>query len=244
MKDLTILAETADFIAINKPSGLLSIPDRFDDKADSALSILRKKYNEVFVVHRLDKLTSGVLLFARTTSMHKYLSSLFENRRMGKVYTGIVIGRPSESTGTIDAPIAENIHKPGEMVVAKRGKPAMTGYKVVESFNQYSVVNFIPLTGRTHQIRVHAKYINHPLACDPVYGDGKPVFLSSFKRNYHLGKDVLEERPLLSRLALHASSLSFAGTNGKAYLIDAALPRDMYAVIQQLKKSFSGSSRT
>lgn len=236
MKELTILALTDNFVAINKPSGLLSIPDRFDDKIDSALSILRKKYSDIFVVHRLDRLTSGILLFARNPEMHKYLSQLFESRRIGKVYTGIVVGKMENAEGKIDAPIAPNLYRKGEMIVSKNGKDALTGYKVVEAFNHFSVVNFVPLTGRTHQIRVHSKFINHPLACDPVYGDGKPVYLSSFKRNYHLGKDVLEERPLLDRLALHASSLSFAGLNGKAYMIEASLPKDMHALIQQLRK--------
>lgn len=240
MKELAILALTDDFLAINKPSGLLSVPDRFDDTIDSALSILRKKYENIFVVHRLDRFTSGILLFARNARTHRYLSELFEGRRIGKVYTGIVAGRPENTEGKIEARIAQNTYRKGEMVISKNGKDALTGYKVLETYNNFSVVNFVPLTGRTHQIRVHAKFINHPLACDPVYGDGKPVFLSSFKRNYHLGKDVLEEKPLLKRLALHASSLSFAGPNGKAYLIESSLPKDMNALIQQLRKVEGG----
>ncbi len=243
MKDLPILALTDDFLAVNKPSGLLSIPDRFDDTAESAVSILRKKYSDIFVVHRLDRLTSGILLFARNAITHKFLSGLFESRRIGKIYTGIVVGKMTEREGKIEEPIIQNPYRKGEMMISRKGKKAITGFKVLEAYHNYSVVNFVPLTGRTHQIRVHAKYINHPLACDPIYGDGKPVFLSSIKRNYHLGKDVLEERPLLNRLALHASSLSFPGPNGKAYLIESSLPKDMNAVINQLRKAEGDSEQ-
>lgn len=224
-------------MAVNKPSGLLSIPDRHDENIDSVLKILKRMYGEVYVVHRLDRLTSGILLFAKTASAHKHFSKLFEKRKIEKYYTGIVSGRMEKSAGLIEAPIAEHPYRKGEMVVHKRGKPSSTEYEVLETFNPYSVVRFKLLTGRTHQIRVHAKYINHPLACDPVYGDGKGIFLSGIKKNYHLAPGRLEERPLLDRLALHASSLSFTGPDGESYHIEAPLPKDMNAVLQQLQKN-------
>lgn len=215
---------------------MLSIPDRYDSKIESAVTILRKKYKEIFILHRLDKQTSGALLFAKNADTHKFLSALFENRRIGKTYTGIVMGKMTDTEGKIEAAIAENPHKKGEMMVAEKGKNAITGYKVVEAYNNYSVVNFVPVTGRTHQIRVHARFINHSLVCDPVYGSGKPVYLSSFKRNFRMGKNEFQERPLLHRLGLHATTISFAGPTGKAYLIEASLPKDMKAMIYQLNK--------
>lgn len=237
MKLFSIISETNDFLAINKTSGLLSIPDRHDTHPDSLFTILKKNYPEIFVVHRLDRLTSGLILFAKNAETHKHLSTLFENRKIQKTYLGIVLGKMNETEGEIDAAISEDPFRKGEMKVFKKGKPAVTDFELSEAFNSYSVVKFKPRTGRTHQIRVHSKYINHPLACDPVYGDGKPVLLSSIKKKFRLGKDVLEERPLLDRLALHALSLSFKGVDGKDYFIEAPLSKDMNAVIQQLKKA-------
>lgn len=237
MKSFSIILETGDFLAVNKSSGVLSIPDRHDTHPDSLFTLLKKTYPDIFVVHRLDRLTSGIILFAKNAAAHKHLSTLFETRKIRKTYVGIVVGKMSESSGVIDAPLSENPFRKGEMKVFSRGKPAVTEFELSQAFNSYSVVKFMPLTGRTHQIRVHSKYINHPLACDPVYGDGKPVLLSSFKKKFKLGKDVLEERPLLDRLALHAFSLSFKGIDGKDYFIEAPLPKDMNAVVQQLNKA-------
>lgn len=238
-----LLAETDDYIAVNKPAGLLSIPDRHDPGQPSMINLLKKKYNEIFVVHRLDKPTSGVMLFAKNAPAHKYFSMLFENRKIRKEYTGIVVGKMTEMSGTIDAPIEENKFRKGEMIVAKRGKPAVTHFEVVQDFSMYCVVLFKPVTGRTHQIRVHAKYMHHPLVGDALYGDGAPVLLSSFKRKFHLSKNELEERPLLDRLALHASAITFNDMQGSETRIEATLPKDMRAVIRQLEKSVSTAGR-
>lgn len=232
-----ILLETNDIIAVNKPSGLLTIPDRHDPNQSSLSQILKKKKEEIFVVHRLDKFTSGVILFAKNPEVHRFLSLQFENRQVRKEYTGIVTGKMNELSGTVEAPIEENRFRKGEMIVSKRGKSAITHFESLEVFNLFSVVRFMPVTGRTHQIRVHAQYINHPLACDPLYGDGKAVFLSSFKKKYNPGKQHQEERPLLNRVALHASSITFQDSSGNRISIEAPLPKDMHALIEQLKKN-------
>ncbi len=234
-----LLLETEDYVAVNKPAGLLSIPDRHDPEQPSLINLLKKQFGEMFVVHRLDRQTSGVILFAKHAHAHRYFSLLFENRHVQKEYTGIVVGKMQEHAGTIDAPIDENKFRKGEMIVAKRGKSAITHYEVLNDFSVYSVVLFKPVTGRTHQIRVHAKYLNHPLVGDDIYGDGAPVLLSSFKRKFHLSKNELEERPLLNRLALHASAISFKDFHGKEMRIEAPLPKDMRALIQQLKKNMA-----
>lgn len=231
-----IITETADFVAIDKPSGLLTIPDRHDDKQPSLLSMLRARYGTIFTVHRLDKMTSGVILFARNAEAHRHLSLLFEGRNVEKHYIGIVHGRMEKEIGTIDEPIAVNPNKKGEMIATKKGKPSVTEFKVMESNRMFSVVNFHPLTGRTHQIRVHANYIHHPLLCDPVYGDGNPVFLSSFKKKYHLAKSEEQEHPLFNRLALHAHSLDFKMADGKIVHLESPVPKDMNALIRQMGK--------
>ena len=232
---LEAIEETANWVALNKPAGLLSIPDR-EGKEISLKSILQDKYGEIFTVHRLDRETSGIILFAKNASTHKYFSQLFEDRTIEKVYLGIVSGTLEEKSGTIDSPLAEHPTKRGMMAVMRKGKPSITDYKMMEEFGKYSLVQFIIHTGRTHQIRVHMQELGHPIAVDDLYGDGKPVLISSIKRNFKLSEREEEERPILNRLALHASQLSFADEDGKKYSIEAELSKDMRALVQQLRK--------
>jgi 23S rRNA pseudouridine1911/1915/1917 synthase len=146
--------------------------------------------------------------------------------------TGIVI--PAE--GRIESPLAEHPAVHGKMVVSKKGKIAVTDYKVAEQWPLYSLVQFQIHTGRTHQIRVHMQSIGHPIVCDEIYGDGKPFMLSDIKRKYHLsGKDE-QEKPLLSRLALHAYRIQFAKEDGTIINAEAELPRDISACVKQLNK--------
>ena len=145
-------------------------------------------------------------------------------------------GTLEEKSGTIDYPLAEHPTKRGMMAVMRKGKPSITDYKMMEEFGKYSLVQFIIHTGRTHQIRVHMQELGHPIAVDDLYGDGKPVLISSIKRNFKLSEREEEERPILNRLALHASRLSFADEDGKKYSIEAELSKDMRALVQQLRK--------
>lgn len=233
--DQFIIQENENWIAINKPSGLLSIPDR-EGKEISLKILLKEKYGNIFTVYRLDKDTSGLIIFAKNETAHKFLSQQFEARQTRKIYQGLVIGVPAEEEGSIEAPIAEHPAQNGTMMVHRKGKEALTDYKVFESFGIYSLVQFQIHTGRTHQIRVHMKDIGHPIVCDPLYGDGKPVLVSSLKSKFKLSKDVEEERPILGRLALHAFQLSFTDMHGGMVSIEAPLPKDMRATIQQLQK--------
>lgn len=234
---LDIIFENDELVAINKPSGMLTIPDRHDDALPSLQKTLREAYGTIFTVHRLDRDTSGIILFAKNETMHKYLSQLFEQHQVQKFYSGIVTGQPAAASGTIDAPIAEHpVHK-GSMVVHRKGKAAITDYTVMEKLGPFSLVQFQIHTGRTHQIRVHAKHMGHPIACDPLYGDGKPVLLSSIKKKFRLGKNELEERPMLNRLALHASQLQFTLPDGEVLALEAPMHKDMRALLQQLKKN-------
>jgi 23S rRNA pseudouridine955/2504/2580 synthase/23S rRNA pseudouridine1911/1915/1917 synthase len=231
-----ILYEDDHLVAVNKPSGMLTLPDRHDGELQSLRGILQNRYGKLFVVHRLDKDTSGVIIFAKDETAHKYMSSLFEGRSINKEYTGIVHGTPSPAEGSITEPIGEHPAKNGTMMVHHKGKASHTDYKVIESFSKFSLVQFIIHTGRTHQIRVHCKFLGHPIACDPLYGDGKPVLVSSFKKKYKLSKNDEEEKPILSRLALHAQKLSFNNMNGEDLIIEAPLPKDMRALVAQLRK--------
>lgn len=234
--NLDIIFENEQFIAINKPSGLLSIPDRFDTALPSLQQLLSARHDKIFTVHRLDRDTSGLILFAKDEATHKYLSQLFEAHTVEKYYRAIVHGRPATTSGTIEAPIAEHpVHK-GSMVVHRKGKEAKTDYEVLEGYSSYSLMQFRIHTGRTHQIRVHAKHIGHPVTCDALYGDGKPVLVSSIKKKYKLAKNEAEERPILSRLALHAYMLNFVMPGGESMSLTAPIPKDMRALMQQLAK--------
>lgn len=231
-----IIFENENFLAINKPAGLLSIPDRMQSEV-SLKDMLINKYGSIFTVHRLDKDTSGIILFAKNETAHKFLSQAFEERRVEKFYQGIVHGSPAEKKGTIDAPISEHLVQKGLMVIHRNGKPSVTDYEVIEDYKSYSLLQFQLHTGRTHQIRVHCKNIGHPLACDELYGDGKPVLLSSLKKKYKLSKHDEEERPMLNRLALHSYCLKFTDAEGNTFNLIAELPKDMRALLQQLKKN-------
>jgi len=233
---LAVVFENENIIAFNKSSGLLSVPDRFNTALPSLFHEANKQYGKLWMVHRLDKETSGIICFAKDEATHRYLSLLFQNRQVAKFYLALVQGNPIEPKGTIRAPIAEHPVQKGRMCVRQKGKPAHTDYEVLESWNNFSLVKLQLHTGRTHQIRVHLKTIGHPVVADPFYGSGDALMLSSFKRHYHLSKEAESERPLLSRLALHAAQLQFKAEDGTFINIEAPLPKDLNAVVKQLNK--------
>jgi 23S rRNA pseudouridine1911/1915/1917 synthase len=231
----SIIAETENWVAINKPSGLLSIPDR-EGKEVSLKVLLKEKYGEIFTVHRIDRDTSGLIVFAKNEAAHKHLNKQFEDRNTKKIYQGLVIGSPAMASGSIEAPLMEHPALNGTMIVHRKGKEALTDYEVLSDFGIFSLVQFRIHTGRTHQIRVHMKDLGYPIVCDPLYGDGKPLLLSAVKSKFKLSKNELEERPILGRLALHAYQLSFTDIEGKIIELEAPLHKDMRATLQQLAK--------
>lgn len=235
--NIETLYEDDDLIIVNKPAGLLVIPDRFNAEIPSLNKILEAKIGQkVWVVHRLDRDTSGVICFAKSEAAHRYLSILFQERDVNKYYAGLVHGIVTPAEGRIESPIAEHPAINGKMIVAKKGKLAVTDYKVVEQWPLFALLQFQIHTGRTHQIRVHMQSIGHPIVCDELYGDGKPFFLSGIKRKYRLSEKDEQERPLLSRLALHAYRLEFIKEDGTEIVAEARLPKDISACVKQLNK--------
>lgn len=229
----SILFEHKDWVAVNKPSGMASIPER-NEKAPTILQTIEKAlHQKCWVVHRLDKETSGVLLFAKNEVAHKRLSLGFQERNIQKTYWGLTAGALYPKSGTIDAPIAQTAQG-NLMKTSPKGKPAITQYDTLQELGLISLVEFKPITGRTHQLRVHCKHIGHPLLCDSLYGNGMPVFLSQYKKGFHKSP-LQEELPILSRLALHSKHIGFT-YEGEAFSIEAPLFKDMGALINQLSK--------
>ncbi len=231
-----IIFENEKFVAVNKSSGLLTIPDRHDETLHSLYKILQQEYEKIFIVHRLDRETSGLILFAKDETTHKFLSQLFEQRIVEKYYLGIINGALQNKKGIIEEPITEHPIKKGMMIVHAKGKPSQTEYEVVEDYGIYSLVQFKINTGRMHQIRVHMKHLGHPIVCDELYGNPQPILLSSFKKKFKLSIHDDEEKPMLSRLALHSSELKFRDQENNQYDLKAEIPKDMRALLQQLKK--------
>jgi RluA family pseudouridine synthase len=162
----------------------------------------------------------------------------FEKRECQKIYLALVEGKMMSDSGTIDKPIAESQTTPGKMVIANRGKSSITNYKVLEYFNNYSLVECEILTGRMHQIRIHLQSIGYPLAIDSMYGRKGEFLLSDIKHKKFKAPNTDDgERPLMSRSTLHAFRLMvFHPTTGEKVHFEAPLPKDFEAVLSQIRK--------
>lgn len=232
---ISTIWEDEAMIVCNKSAGLLSIPDR-EQSEPSLKDLLLQKYGQIFTVHRLDRDTSGVIVFAKTEAAHAFLSQQFENRQTQKLYHGLVMGRPMQEEGVVEQALMEHPVKKGLIITHAKGKSAITRYKVLHHYQAYTLMEFDILTGRTHQIRVHTQFLGCPLVCDPLYGDGNPLLLSGIKRKFKLSKDEIEERPLLARVALHAFRLRIQHPLGDMMEWEAPYPKDLRASLQQLEK--------
>ena len=237
----TLIYEDPHIISVNKASGIAVSGDRWDDsqiRLDKIVSASLSPPVQLFKVHRIDRDTSGLVVFAKHSESHALLSQLFENRQIHKRYIAIVNGRPLWKEEECNLPLVPNGNKKHMTIIDKyRGKKSFTRFRVLCSAGTYSILEALPETGRTHQIRVHAAALGFPVVCDTIYGNGKPVLLSAFKRNWR--GDPLEERPLLARLGLHAAELHIpAGIFSPAggLKLCAPLAKDMAALIKQMEK--------
>ena len=170
---LDIIYSDEFLLAVSKPAGLLSVPGRGEDKVDSMATRVQSEYPDALVAHRLDRDTSGLLIFPRGAKMHRQISLMFEKREMQKSYVAVVLGKLAQLQGEIDLPlIVDWPNRPRHMVDAATGKPAQTRYRVLsyDAAADTTRVALEPITGRTHQLRVHMSAIGHPIVGDSLYG--------------------------------------------------------------------------
>jgi len=170
---LEVLHEDHEIIIVNKPAGLLSVPGKGEHLADCLIARVQDTFPTALLVHRLDRDTSGVMVFAATPHAQRHLSLQFEKRQTKKTYVARVWGKMTEKTGTVDLPlIVDWPNRPLQMVCHDTGKPAVTDWRVVRSTEAETRVRLMPKTGRSHQLRVHMLALGHVILGDPFYATG------------------------------------------------------------------------
>ena len=170
---LEILHEDSHIVVVNKPSGLLSVPGRGAHLADCLLTRVQAAFPDALLVHRLDRDTSGVMVFALTPHAQRNLSMQFEKRSTKKTYIARVFGQLQPKTGTVDLPlIVDWPNRPLQKVCHETGKPAVTDWRVLKQTDSETRVRLTPKTGRSHQLRVHMLALGHPILGDPLYATG------------------------------------------------------------------------
>jgi len=237
MRNIPIIYEDDNFLAVNKPAGLMVHPDDRSDEPTLADWILEeypqlenvgeqlvlssgRRIKRPGIVHRLDKETSGILLVAKNQKTFSFFKKQFQEHKIKKTYQALVYGELKKNEGIIDKPIARS-RKDFRLRSASKGirgrqREAVTEYRVLVKNDQYSFVEVFPKTGRTHQIRVHFKAINHPIVCDTLYAPKQ---------------ECIKE---LGRLALHASSVEFKTLEGATLRLEAPLAEDIRKVVSNL----------
>jgi tRNA pseudouridine32 synthase/23S rRNA pseudouridine746 synthase len=212
---MDVLYADSSLLAVNKPAGLATIPGGWEKDSSSLVELLEVDYGRIWVVHRLDRVTSGLVIFARSAEAHRHLNLLFERHEIHKVYHAIAISNPVWDEHTARHPLRINVgHSHRTIVDHSKGKPSETTFKVVERFNGYALLRAIPATGRTHQVRVHAYSLGFPLLGDTLYS--------------------APQTDLIQRPALHSYSLEFE-LNGKPYSFKAPYPEDFTLALNKLR---------
>jgi len=213
---MNIIYEDEYILVVDKPAGLPVLPDGWEKDAPYLVKTLEEEYGKIWIVHRLDKITSGVMVFARDAETHRTLNIQFEERQAEKVYHAIVEGIPQWNEKIAKHPLRINVgHKHRTGVSDKYGKPSETRFKVIKRYQEAALIEARPVTGRTHQIRVHAYALGHPLLGDILYG--------------------ASETHLIARPALHAHSLTFTHPqSGERQTFLAERPQDFVETLELL----------
>ena len=250
--EIPVLFEDEHLLALDKPSRLLTSPDRYDPERPNLMKLLHRDLARgapwaktraltyLANAHRLDFETSGVLLLAKDKPTLVQLANLFGIEKPQKTYVALVRGHPEEDIFEVARKLSPHPVKIGLMRVdEKNGKRARTRFEVKERFGRYTLLKCHPETGRTHQIRVHLQSVRCPIVADTLYG-GKPLFLSSLKQDYRQ-KDGIPEKPLIGRVALHAEELTLPHpASGEPLTITAPWPKDLNVAVKYLRR-FAGA---
>jgi 23S rRNA pseudouridine955/2504/2580 synthase/23S rRNA pseudouridine1911/1915/1917 synthase len=212
---LEILHADDAVLILNKSAGIPVLADGWDRNAPYLVKLLEAEYGKIWVVHRLDKVTSGVMVFARTALAHRDLNGQFENREAQKVYHAIAVGVPEWDQQVATHPLRANVgHKHRAVVDPQTGKPSETRFTVLKRYPAHALLEAKPVTGRTHQVRVHAMALGHPLLADSLYG-APPT-------------------DLCPRPALHAYSLTVRLAGGTPVTFTASYPEDLTSTLERL----------
>lgn len=221
----TVIYEDNDSLVINKPAG---VPVQVDERSaePTILMEVRNAYPDAVLAHRLDKDTSGLLLIAKNKAAQEYFKTLFKERRVKKTYIALVSGAVSKDKGIITLSIARSKKDFRKRVASPHlgegARPAETHFKVLKRFEEYTLMEVSPKTGRTHQIRSHLASIGYPVACDKLYGGRK------YKCPAGLGRQFL-----------HAAGLEFTTRGGSKIRLEADLPDDLKKVLEEIKMGYT-----
>lgn len=210
---LPILYEDDDCLVIDKPAGVLSHSKGAFNPEGTVASFVEPKYSgdkgeRAGIVHRLDRATSGLIIVAKNPPATSWLQKQFSQRKVKKTYFAIINGKPEHDQAVIEVPIERNPKDPKTFRPGNTGKPALTEYKVIETNSKRSLLQLMPTTGRTHQLRVHLKYIGHPIIGDPIY-DGEPA----------------------ERMYLHAGKLEITLPNGERKVFESPTPVEFNTIL-------------
>ena len=239
---IVVVYEDEHVLAINKQADIVTHPAPGHSGGTLLNAILHhcgplpdQNSDRPGIVHRLDKDTTGIMLFAKTEAARSNLQQQFEHRKVEKSYTAIVENDPELDADMIDLPIGPDRHQRLRMSIAlANGRSAQTVYRVLERFGDYTLIRCQPRTGRTHQIRVHVTALGHPIASDDLYGATAPVYPSTLNPSIPHTDD---EEPLLERQALHATTISFRHPATKAWIeLEAPFPDDFTRTLEFLRK--------
>jgi RluA family pseudouridine synthase len=230
-----ILFENDDIIGVDKPPGIASIPERQETAPNVLAQLSARSQHKIYVVHRLDKDASGVILFAKNALTHKYLSQQFTRRSVKKTYLALVHGVIADRRGVIDKPLRQ--FASGRVAVdSERGKPCVTEFAVAQRFDSYTLVRAYPLTGRLHQLRVHFYSIGHPIVGDRLYGPRHGLTPATTRTNTEISvPQCISPCPsVLKRLMLHAEKITFELPSGEDLTIESPIPDSFAQLIKSL----------
>lgn len=219
---LQVLYEDNFIIAVNKPSGITTIPGNDQPREKSLVGMIEKYAGQkIFVVHRLDRETSGVIVFAKTPQAHKNLNLQFDRQEVVKRYAAMVEGVCGFEEKEINIPVSKSKSRSRKPALSSKGLEAITRLKVLKRYDKYSLLEVVPVTGKRHQIRLHLKAIGHPLAFDRLYGRKDPLPLSEISGDP-------DDGIFLARMPLHAKRISFLHPEtGAEISIEAPLPEEL-----------------